>query len=150
MMPPKKIRRLSFHCICLLSLVNIYFIVETVMLHLLSAYRGEQRLILVLCRYILYQQWLHRYCAGVSAKCYKDIKGKKTSFSCFACSQVSHECEVSALKDTIELLNREITDLKSSMGSSVHLVYSSSRQGFCFLGSICPSQFYPTLRPCKE
>ena len=87
------------------------------MLRLLSAYRGEQRRSGVLCRFMSAM-----VTSGVSAKCYEDIKEKNTSFSCFACSQVSHEHELSALKDTVELLKREIADLKSSVPTSVHPV----------------------------
>ena len=60
------------------------------------------------------QQWLHRYCAGVSVKYYRDIVENDTPFSCFACCQARHKREIATLKDRVELLMKEIADLRSS------------------------------------
>ena len=63
------------------------------------------------------QQWLHRYCAGVSAHCYRNITEKTSLFLCFACSLVSHKKEIDSLKDAVELLKGEIAILKSTQSS---------------------------------
>lgn len=38
-----------------------------------------------------YQQWLHRYCASVSADCYKVAKSSRSAFFCFCCYWVRKE-----------------------------------------------------------
>ena len=60
------------------------------------------------------QQWLHRYCAGVSAEVFKGFSGKDATFFCFACFLERHRKEIDALKDIVELLICEITNLKFS------------------------------------
>ena len=68
------------------------------------------------------QQWLHRYCAGVPAKVYKNLSEKGLTFYCFACSLDSHRKEIASLKGTVEALKSEIAELKSSspLPSSAH------------------------------
>ena len=63
------------------------------------------------------QQWLHRYCAGVPAKVYKNLSEKGVTFYCFACSLDSHRKEIASLKGTVEALKSEIAELKSSSPS---------------------------------
>ena len=63
------------------------------------------------------QQWLHRYCAGVSAHCYRNITENTSLFLCFTCSLVSHKKEIDSLKDTVELLKGEIATLNSTQSS---------------------------------
>ena len=60
------------------------------------------------------QQWLHCYCAGVSAPCYRSIAEKALPFYCFACCLVRHKIEIDTLKDRVEHLKGEIASLKSS------------------------------------
>ena len=66
------------------------------------------------------QQWLHRYCAGVSINCYKELKAQAngTSFYCYGCSLKTNGREMAILKDAVESLKREVTELKSSLSSS--------------------------------
>ena len=64
------------------------------------------------------QQWLHRYCAGVNAKCYKEIKEKGSSFLCYSCSDALHMQEITMLKDSVELLKQELAVLKESVTSA--------------------------------
>ena len=64
------------------------------------------------------QQLLHRYCAGVSAQCYRSITEKASPFFCFACCLVRHKGEIDSLKETVELLKGEIAVLKSSQSQS--------------------------------
>ena len=54
------------------------------------------------------QQWLHRYCAGVSVKFYREIVENDTPFSCFAYCQARHKREIATPKDRVELLMKEI------------------------------------------
>ena len=63
------------------------------------------------------QQWLHRYCAGVSTQCYRNFTGDSTPFLCFACSLVRHKKEIDSLKEAVEVLKGEIATLKSSQSS---------------------------------
>ena len=60
------------------------------------------------------QQWLHRYCAGVSVPVYKSITEKDATFFCFPCCLARHRAEIDSLKDTIDHLKAEISELKSS------------------------------------
>ena len=64
------------------------------------------------------QQWLHRYCAGVSAQVYRSMTEKGATFSCYACSLVTHRKEIDDLKDAVELLRGEIAELKSATSGS--------------------------------
>jgi len=66
------------------------------------------------------QQWLHRYCASVSVKCFKDIKEKDTPFLCFCCNEGKSQREIATLKNAVELLKLEIRTLKDSL-SAAHL-----------------------------
>ena len=57
---------------------------------------------------------LHRYCAGVSTQVYKEITEAGSPFYCYSCCLESHKKEISGLKDAVELLRREIVELKVS------------------------------------
>ena len=58
------------------------------------------------------QQWLHRYCAGVSKQVFNGLAEEGShAFFCFACCLKRHRREIDALKDTVEHLKCE---LKSS------------------------------------
>lgn len=61
------------------------------------------------------QQLLHRYCAGVSLSCYKEIKGKGDSFYCYGCSERRNKRDLTVLKHTVELLKQEIAELKKTL-----------------------------------
>ena len=61
------------------------------------------------------QQLLHRYCAGVSLSCYKEIKGKGDSFYCYGCSERRNKRDLAVLKHTVELLKQEIAELKKTL-----------------------------------
>ena len=64
------------------------------------------------------QQWLHRYCASVTVKCYKDIKENDTPFLCFCCNEGKSQREIATLKNTVELLKLEISALKDSLSAA--------------------------------
>ena len=61
------------------------------------------------------QQRLHRYCAGVSLKCYKELNGNSDVFYCFVCSERRNKKVIATLTGTVELLRQDISDLKSSL-----------------------------------
>ena len=61
------------------------------------------------------QQRLHRYCVGVSLKCYKELNGNSDVFYCFVCSERRNKKDIATLTSTVELLRQEISDLKSSL-----------------------------------
>lgn len=61
------------------------------------------------------QQWLHRYCASVSVKCYTDIKKSNSPFFCFCCSKDQDKREILRLKEHVEHLKRELAELKESL-----------------------------------
>ena len=48
------------------------------------------------------QQRLHRYCASVSADCYKSAKSDNTPFFCFCCYRVGKEEQLSFLESSIQ------------------------------------------------
>ena len=64
------------------------------------------------------QQWLHRYCASVSVKCYKEFKKNGNLFFCFSCSHDQSKREISMLKDTVEELKRELAELRESLSAA--------------------------------
>ena len=61
------------------------------------------------------QQWLHRYCAGVSVQCYKTIKDENHPFFCFGCYQSRSQRQIAALTSTVEELKLENSKLKESL-----------------------------------
>ena len=81
------------------------------------------------------QQWLHRYCAGVPAKVYKNLSEKGVTFYCFACSLDSHRKEIASLKGTVEALKSEIAELKSSSSSPSP---SSARKRYLLPDALLP------------
>ena len=64
------------------------------------------------------QQWMHRYCASVSVKCYSDITAKDTPFFCFCCQEGKNTLEIATLKETVESLKQEIAALKESLSEA--------------------------------
>ena len=75
------------------------------------------------------QQWLHRYCAGVSVKNYKEFKENVTSFLCFACSESRSKREILLLKDSVDQLKREIAELKESLSAARSTVRGMASDG---------------------
>ena len=61
------------------------------------------------------QQWMHRYCAGVSVNAYKLLKDNVTPFRCFCCHQLQNNEKVSLLTDTVQELKDEIALSKKSL-----------------------------------
>ena len=61
------------------------------------------------------QQLLHRYCAGVSLSCYKEMKREGDSFYCYGCSERRNKRDLAVLKHTVELLKQEIAELKKTL-----------------------------------
>ena len=57
------------------------------------------------------QQWLHRYCAGLSAQVYKCISEKGATFFCYACYLDRHRREIDSLK---EVVATEFAELRSA------------------------------------
>lgn len=91
------------------------------------------------------QQWLHRYCAGVSAQCYRSITEKVSPFLCFACCLVRHKDEIDSLKDAVELLKGEIATLKSSQLSQSS--QSTTQASSVLLSAPSPNPPEPTSGP---
>ena len=58
------------------------------------------------------QQWMHRYCASVSVKCYSDMTAKDTPFFCLCCQEGKNTLEIAVLKETVERLKQEIAALR--------------------------------------
>ena len=61
------------------------------------------------------QQWLHRYCASISVKCYTDIKKSNSPFFSFCYSKDQDKHEILRLKEHVEHLKRELAELKESL-----------------------------------
>ena len=91
------------------------------------------------------QQWLHRYCAGVSAQVYRSM----TAFSCYACSLVTHRKEIDDLKDAVELLRGEIAELKSATSGS-RLGTSSSNPSSLRVSAMVSEGFRLSTLLCSQ
>ena len=63
------------------------------------------------------QQWLHRYCASVSANQYKTIKSSDSPFYCYCCYQTQKEEQLSALVRSVEAMKQEILELRVSIST---------------------------------
>ena len=63
------------------------------------------------------QQWLHRYCASVSAQRYRAITGDSSPFLCPNCCCEQQKEQIAVLADSVESLKHEITQLKESLVS---------------------------------
>ena len=72
------------------------------------------------------QQWLHRYCAGVSRSAYKHIKEKVCQFRCFACHQLYQLDEVTKLRNEVTRLSSLIDKIQSSPTLTTSSTPSSS------------------------
>ena len=72
------------------------------------------------------QQRFHRYCAGVSTQVYKEITEAGSPFYCYSCCLERHKEEISGLKDAVELLRREIAELKATSSPSSSVQQSSA------------------------
>ena len=57
------------------------------------------------------QQWLHRFCAGVSRAAYKVMKTKNCQFLCFACHQLSQQVELTKLRNEVNRLSTLIDSM---------------------------------------
>ena len=78
-------------------------------------------------------QWVHRYCAGVSTSLFKQLSLSTTSFYCYACSQTQHASEIAMLSESITLLKKEIADLRDKvnvahMTRSAHMTTSTTER----------------------
>jgi len=58
------------------------------------------------------QQKVHRYCVSVSEHHYRALCESRTPFLCPACYREQHEGEVNELKNTVEALRMEVSQLK--------------------------------------
>ena len=63
------------------------------------------------------QQWLHRYCAGVSTNAYTAFKEPGISFRCFGCYQLQNQEETKKLARTVQHLSDEVLRLKTALSS---------------------------------
>ena len=61
------------------------------------------------------QQWMHRYCASVSANAYRSLRESGTPFYCFSCYQVQSQEKVDTLTTTVQQLREEIAGLKKTI-----------------------------------
>ena len=64
------------------------------------------------------QKWFHRYCAGVSASCYRILSSSSTPFVCWMCSQKLHSTVVGQLQAEISALREEVLELRNSTAPS--------------------------------
>ena len=67
------------------------------------------------------QQWMHRYCASVSANAYRSLRESGTPFYCFSCYQVQSQGKVATLMTTVQQLREEIAGLKKTI-SFMHTI----------------------------
>ena len=61
------------------------------------------------------QQWLHRYCASVSVRCYKAIIDNSHPYCCPCCYRDSQQECISELTCTLEAMKLEIAQLKEAL-----------------------------------
>ena len=64
------------------------------------------------------QQWLHRYCASVSVKCYKAFIDDNHSYLCPCCYCESQEERITELASTVEAMRLEIAQLKRALATA--------------------------------
>ena len=64
------------------------------------------------------QQWLHRYCASLSVKCYKAILNDNHSYLCPCCYRESQEERIAELTSTVETMKLEIAQLKKELATA--------------------------------
>ena len=64
------------------------------------------------------QQWLHRYCASISVKCYKAILNDNQSYLCPCCYRESQEERIAELTSTVETMKLEIAQLKKELATA--------------------------------
>ena len=64
------------------------------------------------------QQWLHRYCASVSVKCYKAIIDDSRPYCCPCCYRDNQEGCISELTCTVEAMKLEIAQLKKALSTA--------------------------------
>ena len=72
------------------------------------------------------QQWLHRYCAGVSLSVFKHIKEKDCQFRCFTCYQLYQQEEVTKLRNKVIRLSSLIDKFHPSSTLTTSSAPSSS------------------------
>lgn len=60
------------------------------------------------------QKWFHRYCAGVSASCYRALSSSSSPFICWVCSQELHRTVVGQLQAEIAALREEVLELRNN------------------------------------
>jgi len=64
------------------------------------------------------QQWLHRYCASVSVKCYKAIIDDSRPYYCPCCYRDTQEERINALTCTVDAMKLEIAQLKEALSTA--------------------------------
>ena len=64
------------------------------------------------------QQWLHRYCASISVKCYKAIIDDNHSYLCPCCYRENQEERITELTNTVETMKLEIAQLKKELATA--------------------------------
>ena len=72
------------------------------------------------------QQWLHRYCASMSADYYKSAKSDNTQVFCFCCYRVLKEEQLSFLESSIQALEAERSEMKKCTPTVPHQAAVSS------------------------
>ena len=61
------------------------------------------------------QRWLHRTCVGLTDRAFEAIRDSDEKFLCYQCFVNSHVCQMKELRDSIAMLTREVTSLKSQL-----------------------------------
>ena len=62
--------------------------------------------------------WFHRRCAGLSIQAFKKLTISKEPFMCYQCSLVKHKDEIAYLKQMIQDLSKEVSEIKNKVPES--------------------------------
>ena len=65
------------------------------------------------------QQWVHRYCAGISEKHYKSLDASSPPFLCYACYVEAQRKLVANFESTVATLTAEIAELRKVVSEQV-------------------------------
>ena len=61
------------------------------------------------------QRWLHHTCAGLTDPAFDLIRKSNDKFYCYQCFVITHYQQVQELRDSIDLLSKEVSSLKSQL-----------------------------------
>ena len=81
------------------------------------------------------QQWLHRYCASVSVKCYKAIIDDNHSYLCPCCYRESQEERITELTSTVETMKLEIAQLKKELATALGTATTQPQRSYANVAS---------------